>query len=158
VKTSIRIARSDGADTADWAFVKDLGRRTAQASVTSFRSAPEAAVRTAFERLCEIVERQSHVTLIAQRGDARVGFLLLLHEMPDEVTLMPQGFLAYMAVEPEWRGRGVGGALLMAAEDEARRRGLPYMALMVTDENSAARRLYERNGYLTERRLLCKPL
>jgi ribosomal protein S18 acetylase RimI-like enzyme len=29
---------------------------------------------------------------------------------------------------------------------------------MVTEENDAARRLYERAGYRTERRLLCKPL
>jgi ribosomal protein S18 acetylase RimI-like enzyme len=32
------------------------------------------------------------------------------------------------------------------------------MSLMVTDENAAARALYERAGYVTERRLLCKPL
>jgi ribosomal protein S18 acetylase RimI-like enzyme len=32
------------------------------------------------------------------------------------------------------------------------------MALMVTEENAAARRLYERAGYRTERRLLCKAL
>ncbi len=69
-----------------------------------------------------------------------------------------QGFVAYMAVDPQQRRFGVGSALLAAAEDEARRRGLPYMALMVTEENEAARRLYRRSGYRTERRLLCKPL
>jgi len=35
---------------------------------------------------------------------------------------------------------------------------LPYMSLMVTEENEAARALYERAGYVTERRLLSKPL
>jgi len=30
--------------------------------------------------------------------------------------------------------------------------------LMVTEDNAAARAVYERAGYLTERRLLCKPL
>ncbi|MHB8357563.1 MAG: GNAT family N-acetyltransferase [Vulcanimicrobiaceae bacterium] len=45
-----------------------------------------------------------------------------------------------------------------AAEDEARRRGLPYMGLMVTEDNAAARALYDSAGYLTERRLLCKRL
>ena len=82
----------------------------------------------------------------------------MLDDLPDEVTLLPQAFVAYMAVEPGVRRDGVGTALLAAAEDEARRRGLPYMALMVTEENAAARRLYERGGYRTERRLLCKPL
>ncbi len=127
-------------------------------SVASVRPAPETAVRVAFERLCDLVEGQSHAMLIAQRGTTRIGFLLLLDSLPDEVTLMPQGFLAYTAVEPGCRRRGVGSALLAAAEDEARRRGLPYMSLMVTDENVAARALYDDHGYLTERRLLCKPL
>jgi len=82
----------------------------------------------------------------------------MLDTLPDEVTRMPQGFIAYMAVEPELRERGAGARLLEAAEREARKRGLPYVALMVTEENAAARALYERAGYLTERRLLCKVL
>jgi hypothetical protein len=32
------------------------------------------------------------------------------------------------------------------------------MGLMVTDDNAAALAVYERAGYFTERRLLCKPL
>lgn len=159
VKVSVRLGEREADQwAADWAFVKDLGRRTVMTSVPAQRRASQPMVRAAFERLCELVESQSHAMLIAQEDGERIGFLLLLDGLPDEVTSMPQGFLAYMAVEPERRGRGVGTALLTAAEDEARRRGLPYMALMVTEENQGARRLYERGGYITERRLLCKPL
>ena len=122
------------------------------------RPASDASVREAFDRLCDIVETQSHATLIAEWDGKRVGFLLLLDELPDEVTLSRQGFIAYMAVEPQSRRAGIGTALLGAAEDEARRRGLPYIALMVTEENQAARHLYQRRGYLTGRRLLCKAL
>jgi ribosomal protein S18 acetylase RimI-like enzyme len=159
VTVGVRIAERTGAGAkADRAFVKELGRRCVMASVASVRPATETMARTAFDRLCEIVDSQSHVTLIAHDEDRRLGFLLLLDELPDEVTLLRQGFVAYMAVEPARRRGGVGAALLSAAENEARRRGLPYMALMVTEENLSARRLYERHGYLTERRLLCKPL
>jgi ribosomal protein S18 acetylase RimI-like enzyme len=98
------------------------------------------------------------VTLIAERNGERAGFLLLLEELPDEVTLLPGAFVAYMAVDAGAQRAGVGSALLAAAESEARRRGVPYMALMVSEENEAARRLYERDGYRTERRLLCKLL
>jgi ribosomal protein S18 acetylase RimI-like enzyme len=159
VTLQVRVAREAGAEgAADRAFVRELGRRCAMSSVGMLRRAREAAVRAAFDRLCSIVDEQSHVTLIAQREERRVGFLLLLDQLPDEVTSLPQGFVAYMAVDPESRRSGVGAALLAAAEDEARRRGLPYMALMVTEDNAEARRLYERRGYRTERRLLCKPL
>lgn len=159
VTVSVRLGERSGARAAaDRAFVKALGRRSVMSSVSSLRPAPEPMVRAAFERLCDIVEDQSHVTLIAQRDNKPVGFLLMLDQLPDEVTSLPQGFIAYMAVEPRCRGEGVGTALLAAAENEARRRGLAYIALMVSQENEAARRLYTRSGYQTERRLLCKPL
>ncbi len=155
----VRIGEREGMGAAaDRAFVKELGRRCVMPSVGSLRPASETNAREAFDRLCDIVENQSLVTLIAQRNGERLGFLLMLDDLPDEVTLLPQAFIAYMAVEPGSRGEGAGAALLAAAEDEARRRGLPYMALMVTEENAAARRLYARGGYRTERRLLCKPL
>jgi len=143
---------------ADRGFVEDLGKRTIGSSVASFRDAPEPMLEVSYERLLDVVYSQSHIVLIAQKGDARAGFVLLLDQLPDEVTLMPQGFIAYMAVEPAMRGQGIGERLLEAAEHEARTRGLPYMGLMVTEENAAARALYDRAGYVTERRLLCKPL
>lgn len=156
---TVRVGERDGAGAAaDRDFVKELGRRCVMPSVGSLRPASESKARDAFNRLCEIVENQSHIKLIAQRNGEPLGFLLMIDDLPDEVTLLPQAFVAYMAVEPGVRGEGVGTALLAAAEDEARRRGLPYMALMVTEENTAARRLYGRGGYRTERRLLCKPL
>lgn len=158
---SLEVRRAEGAGargSGDAAFVKSLGRECVMASVASIRPATESNARTAFDRLCDVVEGQSHVTLIAELAGERVGFLFLLDQLPDEVTLLPQAFVAYMAVAPAARGRGAGAALLAAAEDEARRRLLPYIALMVTEENEAARRLYEQAGYCTERRLLCKPL
>jgi ribosomal protein S18 acetylase RimI-like enzyme len=146
------------ANAADRAFIEDLGDRTLDSSVATFRRAPEAMVRVSYERLLEIVFGQSHVGLIAERDGGPTGFLLMLDQLPDEVTSMPQGFVAYMAVEPAARRTGTARALLTAAEDEAKRRSLPYMGLMVTEENAAARALYEGAGYRTERRLLCKEL
>lgn len=145
-------------NAADRAFAQDLGKRTIADSVAAFRFANRAMLDVSYERLLAVVFGQSHVFLVAERDGVLAGFLLLLDAMPDEVTLMPQGFIAYMAVEPSLQRHGVGAALLEAAEDEARRRGLPYMGLMVTEDNVAARALYERAGYVTERRLLCKTL
>lgn len=143
---------------ADRTFIEDLGRRTVGDSVAAFREAPAAMLEMSYGRLTEIVFDQSHVLLIAHDGAERLGFVLMLDSMTDEVTLTVQGFIAYMAVEPGRRHAGVGSALLAAVEDEARRRALPYMTLMVTESNLSARELYERAGYITERRLLCKTL
>lgn len=52
-----------------------------------------------------------------------------------------------IAVAPEWRGRGVGTALLQAGEAWAREQGAERMSLWVDGYNTGARRLYERVGY-----------
>lgn len=159
VTVDVRIAERRGTKaSADRDFVTALGHTTAASSVGSLRPVREASLREAFDRLYTIVESQSHLTLIAERDGERVGFLLMLDNLPDEVTMLAGAFVAYMAVEAGSRRAGVGAALLTAAENEARRRGLPYMALMVSEANESARLLYDRTGYQTERRMLCKHL
>jgi len=143
----------------DRPYVLDLGKRTALDSVSALRNPPPAMVERSFEHLIDFSFERSFVLFIAESDlEGRIGFLLMLDELPDEVSGLPQGFIAYMAVEPEARRHGVAARLLSAAEDAARARGLPYVALMVTEDNAAARELYAQAGYRTERRLLCKPL
>ena len=153
---SVVAIRTGGA--ADRAFVERLGKRTVMDSVPVARKPDPSDVLHSFDRLLAIVDRQSHVSFIAERDGVPIGFLLLLDDLPDEVTSEPQAFIAYMAVERGERGQGVGSMLLRAAEDAARQKGLPYVTLMVTEDNGAARALYDGAGFTTERRLLCKRL
>jgi ribosomal protein S18 acetylase RimI-like enzyme len=56
-------------------------------------------------------------------------------------------YVNVLAAYPEHRGRGFGGALLSIADRiaaDTNRRGL---SIIVADTNTAARKLYERNGY-----------
>lgn len=53
-----------------------------------------------------------------------------------------------IATAPEARGRGVAAALLAAVERLARGRRCRTLRLEVRTDNTAARRLYERRGYL----------
>lgn len=57
-----------------------------------------------------------------------------------------------MAVAREWRGRGVGSALLEAALDWARERGLHKLSLSVFVHNTAAIALYRKFGFVEEGR------
>jgi ribosomal protein S18 acetylase RimI-like enzyme len=139
-------------------FLRDLGLRTIASSASAIREADPAAVHVNYERLLDFLFEQSHVLLVAESFEKRVGFLVMLDTLPDEITGAPQAFIAYMAVEPHARRLHVATALLERAEQIAREKGLPSIALMVTEENRAARELYARAGFATERRLLAKTL
>ena len=57
-----------------------------------------------------------------------------------------------MAVARDWRGRGVGSALLEAAIEWARERGLHKLTLSVFPHNAAAIALYRKFGFVEEGR------
>ncbi|MDB5073632.1 MAG: family N-acetyltransferase [Candidatus Eremiobacteraeota bacterium] len=145
-------------DRGDRDFVRDLGRRSATSSISAVRAARYDDVLEAFERLAQFVYGRRHDVLIAEENGERVGFLLLLYDIPDEVTLTDQAFVAYTAVEPAARGRGAGRALITAVDAYARAQGLRYVSLMVTDDNAPARTLYDKAGFVTERRMMTKAL
>jgi RimJ/RimL family protein N-acetyltransferase len=59
-----------------------------------------------------------------------------------------------MMVAADWRGRGVGTALVAAAIEWARARGLHKLALSVFPHNDAAIALYRKSGFVEEGRLV----
>lgn len=70
-----------------------------------------------------------------------------------------------LAVLPEYRGRGIGRALLQAAEDRARQKGCCKLTLEVREDNTRARALYRSFGFgdssigeAVPMRFLAKPL
>ena len=59
-----------------------------------------------------------------------------------------------MMVAADWRGRGVGTALVAAAVEWARAHGLHKLALSVFPHNDAAIALYRKFGFVAEGRLV----
>jgi ribosomal protein S18 acetylase RimI-like enzyme len=87
--------------------------------------------------------------LVADIDGAVIGFVKLRPSTPlpsNAHVLQIQG----LGVDPAYQGRGVGQALLEAATQEARRRGARKLSLRVLGSNTAARRLYERCGFVVE--------
>lgn len=64
-----------------------------------------------------------------------------------------QGSVGAFYVRPQFRGRGVGDALMKTALEEAAKR-VEHVTLTVTASNEGAVRLYERNGFKTVGRLV----
>lgn len=151
---SVRLARSD-----DNKFIEALGARAAADTISAVRSSAPQVAAASFRRLlffCK--ERIGTVMFVADEDGERAGFLMLLTDVPDDPTQLPQAFVAFVAVEEQRRGRGIGRALVRAAEREARRRDLPHLSLMVGSHNEPARALYASEGFQPERILMTKPL
>ena len=90
--------------------------------------------------------------LVAFDGEQPVGNVYLWCE-PVEEAEVREAFpgvplLNHLEVAPGWRGRGIGTQLIRAAEDAARRRGFDRIVLGVGVDNSDAKRLYQRLGYV----------
>jgi len=84
-------------------------------------------------------------TLVAVAGAEIVGFL---HVEPTRHGFGEVG----MAIAREWRGCGVGSALLAAAIEWARERGLHKLSLGVFPHNAGAIALYRKFGFVEEGR------
>jgi ribosomal protein S18 acetylase RimI-like enzyme len=84
-------------------------------------------------------------TIVAVAGSGVVG---LLHLEPTRHGFADLGML----VAREWRGRGVGSALVAAAIERARADGLHKLSLEVFPHNEAGIALYRKFGFVEEGR------
>jgi ribosomal protein S18 acetylase RimI-like enzyme len=61
-----------------------------------------------------------------------------------------RGTVNYLGVDPAWRGRGIGGALMDHAEALLLARGCPKINVQVRGDNSEVIAFYEQRGYSLE--------
>jgi len=93
--------------------------------------------------------RSGDVGVVAEQGERPLGAAWFRTWTPD---LHSYGFVdeatpeLAIGVQSEWRGRGVGAALLSRLLELANRRGIGRVSLSVELDNPA-RRLYERVGF-----------
>jgi RimJ/RimL family protein N-acetyltransferase len=91
----------------------------------------------------------------ASRDLERTFVAVAAGELVGELSLIESGFgfgEIGMMVAADWRGRGVGTALVAAAIEWARARGLHKLTLSVFPHNVAAIALYRKFGFVEEGR------
>ncbi|MEV5545021.1 GNAT family N-acetyltransferase [Streptomyces sp. NPDC052309] len=87
--------------------------------------------------------------LVAELGGEVVGYVRL--GFPTELASNRHvRQIRGLAVADAARGAGVGRALVRAAVEEARREGARRVTLRVLGHNTAARKLYESEGFVVE--------
>jgi GNAT superfamily N-acetyltransferase len=96
------------------------------------------------ERLRELLAADELTVLLG--GDGPHG-LAVLRFRPGIYTNALECYVAELYVVPDRRGQGVGRALMEAAIELARERGADRMDLGTSEEDVAARALYESLGF-----------
>jgi ribosomal protein S18 acetylase RimI-like enzyme len=137
------VREADLADAADAAAVVDLVNAYASDPIGGGEPLP-SEVRS---RL--VPGLRAHPTtlvLLACHGDRPVGIAVCFFGF-STFQARPLLNVHDLAILPEWRGRGVGRALLAAAEERACARGCGKLTLEVQDENARARALYAGFGF-----------
>ena len=86
--------------------------------------------------------------LVAESAGRVIGYGYAALQGFDYMALRgPAAVLQDLIIEPESRGRGVGGRLLAAILEEMRDRGAPRIVLSTAWRNEGAQRLFERTGF-----------
>jgi ribosomal protein S18 acetylase RimI-like enzyme len=95
-------------------------------------------------------EEAAVVAVLPDDGERVIGHL---HASREENPVNRHVASLGMAVARQWRGRGVGSALLVEAIRWASEMGVEKLALSVYPDNAAARALYRKFGFREEGRL-----
>ncbi|MBD8890133.1 GNAT family N-acetyltransferase [Roseibium litorale] len=118
-----------------------------QAYLTFYeQTLPQEVTDGLFERL---LGEGGHFALVAERAGKLTG---LVHSLPHASTwsLAPTCYLEDLFVAPDQRGAGTGRKLIEGVYEEATKRGCTNVYWHTHDDNSTARRLYDRIGVLSK--------
>ena len=106
---------------------------------------PSPGILTLEERYSELIRNKEMIVLLV--GDGPDGFAQLRFR-PWVYSAGLHSYLEELYVEPDLRGNGLGRALLEAAMDTARGAGAEQMELGTSEDDTAARKLYEMAGFI----------
>jgi ribosomal protein S18 acetylase RimI-like enzyme len=105
---------------------------------------PTPGSRALAERVRQLLDAGEITVLL---GGSKPHGLAVLRFRPAIWAEALECYLAELYVVPERRGQGLGRALMEAAIELARREGATYMELGTSEDDVAARALYESLGF-----------
>ena len=142
---TIRPGRKEDAAEAARLWMRSAEEHTSHDRV--YETSP-GAEKTMRRFLAEVANSGYSFLFVAVAGDQTVGFISgeLRQGSP---TFLPKTWASVddVFVEPEYRNRGMGRALLQSVQAWAQERGADGISLQVAAANSRGRKFYEKLGF-----------
>ncbi len=98
-----------------------------------------------------LVQQDKAIIWIAEEnGFGLIGqcFVSLKGNRPELADGMVRAYIYGFRIKPQYRNLGIGARMMLAVEDDLKQRGFRQITLNVGQDNDAARRFYNRLGYL----------
>jgi len=125
-------------------MIPDYASENVRAGHWSEDEALEKSRKQTGSLLPQGLQTKDHHLFTLYDGDTEVGMVWLRAEMDRPIK---RGFIFYVEVKEEFRGKGYGKQAMLLIEEKAHDLGIRQMALHVFGNNNVARNLYERMGY-----------
>jgi len=142
---TIRAGRKDDAAEAARLWMRSAEEHTAHDRIYETASGAEKTMR---RFLADVANSGYSFLFVAAAGDRTVGFISgeLRQGSP---TFLPRTWASVddVFVEPDYRNRGMGRALLQSVSDWAQERGADGISLQVAAANARGRKFYEDLGF-----------
>ena len=125
----------------------------AELAITEIEDADVSAVVSLWER-CALTRPWNDPVADIALARTSANATILLGRENDRIVASAmvghdghRGWVYYVAVDPDWRGQGLGRAIMTAAEDWLRQAGIAKLQLLVRRDNAKASAFYETIGY-----------
>ena len=151
------------ATTKDVPYITDLAVDSAPQSIPPTRPLEPSVVKH-FRRLdlanLSNLIGLSHIGIFVAENDEGtiLGHILGYTGDIESVTGDRQGWIFDLAVKEEFRGKGIAQKLVNHFNEFVKSAGLSFVGLLVTSSNKPAVNLYEKLGFVEERKRMSKKL
>ncbi len=136
------ICRTQQLKETDWQRGRDIRLRSLVEMPDAFGATLEAEETFADEKWIQRIARPNSATFVAVTGDRQDVGLVTMAPYDKQIGLFG------MWVDPQFRGKGVGGMLVDSGILWSKARGFDRIYLDVGDHNHAAIALYQSRGFM----------
>ena len=129
---------------------------TREVSIKNVRQARILDIETSLSKIINL----SHVGvyLAEDENGTLLGHLMGYVGDIESVTGESQGWIFDLSVDPKYRRRGIARKLVERFTEFVKQAGYKFIGLLVTSSNKAAVSLYEKLGFVEERKRMAKRL